>query len=166
MRAATRALGGTSAHRTRLKGATARRVRRFPGTTFPRGSCAFQARVFARTLPQAAAPHGVIFVPHFMREHGDEGIPAFGREAGDFSRPRGEAPRGTESNPLKSPKSLFLFEFPPRASETLTLLIREIRAIRGFKKICGNPQGLRGIFRVRASPQSRTYSALRFCPFT
>ena len=68
MRDAKRALGAKTAHATRLKGATARSVRRFLGAAFPRGSCAFQARVLLRTLPQAASPHGVIFVPHFMRE--------------------------------------------------------------------------------------------------
>ena len=38
-----------------------------------------------------------------MREHGGESIPAFDREAGFFRS------RGSESNPFKSPKSLFLF---------------------------------------------------------
>ncbi len=68
MRAAKRALGEQPAHAPRLKGATSRSVRRFLGAAFPRGSCAFQARVGLRAQPQAASPHGVISVSHFMRE--------------------------------------------------------------------------------------------------
>ena len=68
MRAAKRALGGQPAHAPRLKGATSRSVRRFLGAAFPRGSCAFQSRALLRAQPQAASPHGVISVPHFMRE--------------------------------------------------------------------------------------------------
>ena len=64
MRDAKRALGAKTAHATRLKGATARSVRRFLGAAFPRGSCAFQADA----APSGVSPHGVIFVPHFMRE--------------------------------------------------------------------------------------------------
>ena len=63
MRAAKRALGERSAYRARLKGATARSVRRSR-----RGSCAFQARVlFVCPSPKQLPPHGVILVPHFMR---------------------------------------------------------------------------------------------------
>ena len=45
MRDAKRALGGRSAHRARLKGATARSIRRLAARRSRGGSCAFQARV-------------------------------------------------------------------------------------------------------------------------
>ena len=59
MRAAERALGANSAHAPRLKGATVRSVRRFLGSAFPRGSCAFQAHVlFADAAPSGVAAWG------------------------------------------------------------------------------------------------------------
>ena len=51
---AQRALGGNSAHRPRLKGATARSVRRRAARRSRGGSCAFQARVLFEPQPQAA----------------------------------------------------------------------------------------------------------------
>ena len=51
---AQRALGGNSAHRPRLKGATARSVRRRAARRSRGGSCAFQARVLFEQQPQAA----------------------------------------------------------------------------------------------------------------
>ena len=51
---AQRALGERSAHRTRLKGATARSVRRRAARRSRGGSCAFQARVLFVPQPQAA----------------------------------------------------------------------------------------------------------------
>ena len=87
MRDAKRALGGTSAHRPRLKGATARRVRRFLGAAFPQGSCAFQARVlFEDAAPSGVSPHGVIFVPHFMRDETEDTCPACPRKTADGNR--------------------------------------------------------------------------------
>ena len=99
MRAATRALGGNPAHATRLKGATARRVRRLAARR-SRGAVALFKRVFyALAAPSGVSPHGVIFVPHFMREHGGEGIPAFGREATHIF-PRSPAGRFPGLNPI------------------------------------------------------------------
>ena len=159
MRAAKRALGERSPHRARLKGATSRSVRPLAARR-SRGTVALFKRVFSEAPPQAASPHGVIFVPHFMREHGGEDIPVFVPAAGGrpettirraafpqsrtysalcflsvhvglkpyakqfrpvgaliFRLPAG-TPRGTESNPLKSPKSLFVFARPAPKTRT------------------------------------------------
>ncbi|MGF0069928.1 hypothetical protein, partial [Candidatus Spyradosoma sp. SGI.093] len=82
---------------------------------------------YALAAPSGVSPHGVIFVPHFMREHGD--LPSVVRRRIFFPF-SGETLRESESNPLKSPKPLFVFARLQRASETLTLLFAR-RVVRG-----------------------------------
>ena len=92
MRDAKRALGERSPHRARLKGATSRGVRPLAARR-SRGAVALFKRVFSEAQPQAASPHGVIFVPHFMREHGGRRHSCLrsrgGRVSGDEHPPRG-----------------------------------------------------------------------------
>ena len=62
MRAAKRALGESPAHRPRLKGATARSIRRRAASRLRNRSCAFQARVPFVPQPQAACRRMGLFL--------------------------------------------------------------------------------------------------------
>ena len=106
MRDAKRALRANPAHAPRLKGATTRKRSTFSRRSVPAGQLRFSSACFTRSLPQAAFRRMGLFLCRISCGNAlgaKTFLPSVVRRTHIFPF-SGGAPRGSESNPFKSPK--------------------------------------------------------------